>query len=168
MFCAKWNLDSQIGVIMLCMYPNNPFIIIIIIIVCFQEILKCIWLTVLLDQKYKGKDYWELLTYGFPSLAHLKTIKIIGFMLYVQYFYDNKYPTCFVESLDGKMNLIRVLLKNATMLQKMIIHLPRKHRSRNIGVGAMGLWLKIKRLVSEKLTAIPGVSSSAQVLFSDY
>lgn len=54
------------------------------------------------------------------------------------------------------------------MLQKMIIHLPRKHRGHNIGLGALGLWLKIKRLVSEKLTAIPGVSSCAQVLFSDY
>ncbi|KAJ8618675.1 hypothetical protein MRB53_014861 [Persea americana] len=33
--------------------------------------------------KYKGKDYWESLTCGFPSLTHLKTIKIIGFMLVV-------------------------------------------------------------------------------------
>ena len=150
------------------MYPNNPFIIIITIIVCFWQILKCIWFTVLLDQKYKGKDYWESLTCGFPSLTHLKTIKIIGFMLYVQYFNDNKHQTWFLGSLDGNMNLIRFLLKNAKMLQKMIIHLPRKHRCHNIGLGALGLWLKIKRLVSEKLTAIPGVSSCAQVLFSDY
>ncbi|RWR90332.1 F-box/FBD/LRR-repeat-like protein [Cinnamomum micranthum f. kanehirae] len=115
-----------------------------------------------------GKDYLEILTYGFPSLVHLKTIKIIGFMMYVQYSLCNKYPTWFIDSLNWKMNLIRLLLNNAKMLQKIIIHLPRTHRSPNIGVGAMRPWLKIKQLVCQQFTGIPGVSSSAQVLFSDY
>ncbi|RWR88403.1 putative F-box protein [Cinnamomum micranthum f. kanehirae] len=119
---------------------------------CIYEDKDC-----MLKYDFDEREYWESLTATFPCLVHhLKTIKITGFLgegsrIKVTSFHEK----------DEQIKLVKFLLKNAMVLEKMIIHVC--DRPKFVKVEQ---WPEILLGVAQKLVAFPRASSRAEVTFS--
>ncbi|KAJ8627878.1 hypothetical protein MRB53_021185 [Persea americana] len=116
---------------------------------CIYEDKSC-----MLKYDFDEREYWESLTATFPCLVHhLKTIKITGFVgegssIKVTSFHEK----------DEQIKLVKFLLKNAMVLEKMIIHVC--DRPTFVKVEQ---WPEILLGVAQKLLAFPRASSRAEV-----
>ncbi|KAJ8627885.1 hypothetical protein MRB53_021192 [Persea americana] len=122
---------------------------------CIYEDENC-----LLKADFDEREYWESLTAIFPCLVHhLKTIKIIGFM--GRGSLDSSIKVTSFHEKDEQIKLVRFLLKNAMVLEKMVIHV--SDRPEFVKVEE---WPKILLGVTQKLVAFPRASAHAEVIFS--
>lgn len=109
---------------------------------------------------FDEKEYWESLTVTFPCLVHhLKTIKIINFMGEGR-LHSSLKVTNFHEK-DEQIKLVKFLLKNAMVLEKMTLHVC--NRPKYVKVEQ---WPELLLRVTQKLVAFPRASSRAEVIFS--
>ncbi|RWR88398.1 putative F-box protein [Cinnamomum micranthum f. kanehirae] len=123
---------------------------------------KCIYVDKDCEPKYDfdEREYWESLTATFPCLLHhLKTFKITGFMGGGSL--DSSMEVTSFQEKDEQIKLVKFFLKNAMVLEKMIIHV--SNRPEFVDVGQ---WPEILLGVTQKLVAFPRASSRAEVIFS--
>ncbi|KAJ8627886.1 hypothetical protein MRB53_021193 [Persea americana] len=123
---------------------------------------KCIYVDKDCELKYDfdEREYWESLTATFPCLLHhLKTIKITGFMGGGSL--DSSMEVTSFQEKDEQIKLVKFFLKNAMVLEKMIIHVSNRPK-----FVEGGQWLEILLGVTKKLVAFPRASSRAEVIFS--
>ncbi|XXG69215.1 hypothetical protein AAC387_Pa06g2141 [Persea americana] len=113
-----------------------------------------------LKYDFDEREYWESLTATFPCLLHhLKTFKITGFMGGGSL--DSSMEVTSFQEKDEQIKLVKFFLKNAMVLEKMIIHVSKRPEF----VGAEQ-WPEILLGVTQKLVAFPRASSRAEVIFS--